>query len=325
MCRFLMPSLVCCWLLIFVETSEAQLVRVGPGGVRVRAPFVRVEVGPYGRTYVRAPFTSVYSPGYRGVVRYHEYPVGPFAGHGAQPAGEANVVQMNWRELRQHVLVAASRFESELARLEGGADWRTTLRPGTIRDLLAKDSDQPPDQATTEQLLAILKSYDRVAGSDDLQPITRLSGFRAVRQALGELTLPPRQRQRRNLAKQWMALRRDLGRFQSGASWQGHLELPPEVMAGSENSDALDIARNNVEEPDVQQLEKVLSRYQQVDSTDEYRAIARLASFQATRQLLASYMDLLIQTDSGLDLPPPPPEELRLPQPREFMGSGLDL
>lgn len=43
---------------------EAQFFRVGGfGGVRVRAPFVSVNVGPYGGTRVVAPFTSVYSYG----------------------------------------------------------------------------------------------------------------------------------------------------------------------------------------------------------------------------------------------------------------------
>ena len=45
------------WL-AFSATSSAQIVVVGPGGgVHVRAPFVRVDVGSYG-TSVRAPFTS---------------------------------------------------------------------------------------------------------------------------------------------------------------------------------------------------------------------------------------------------------------------------
>ena len=66
MARIAISSLVFCHLLALVQTGDAQMVRVGPGGaVRVRAPFVRVEVGPSGGTYVRAPFTSVYRPGYR--------------------------------------------------------------------------------------------------------------------------------------------------------------------------------------------------------------------------------------------------------------------
>lgn len=45
-------------------SAEAQIVRrYAGGGVAVRAPFVRVDVGPYGGTSVRAPFVAVDDPG----------------------------------------------------------------------------------------------------------------------------------------------------------------------------------------------------------------------------------------------------------------------
>ena len=58
----------------FSATADAQLVRVGPfGGVRVRVPFVGVDVAPWGATSVRAPFFSFRSPGY--------VPPYPYGGH----------------------------------------------------------------------------------------------------------------------------------------------------------------------------------------------------------------------------------------------------
>ena len=55
-----------CGVLIGPKRADAQLVRFGPrGGVSVWAPFVHVEVAPGGSTYVRAPFTSVVTPGRR--------------------------------------------------------------------------------------------------------------------------------------------------------------------------------------------------------------------------------------------------------------------
>lgn len=51
-------------LLFAPAPAEAQIVRrYAGGGVSVRAPFVRVDVGPYGATSVRAPFVSVDDPG----------------------------------------------------------------------------------------------------------------------------------------------------------------------------------------------------------------------------------------------------------------------
>ncbi len=54
----LLSSLAC----IQPRACNAQRVWVGEGGVRVRAPFVRVDVGPYGGVSVRAPFAAVDVP-----------------------------------------------------------------------------------------------------------------------------------------------------------------------------------------------------------------------------------------------------------------------
>lgn len=51
-------------LLLAPAPANAQIVRrYAGGGVAVRAPFVRVDVGPYGATSVRAPFVAVDDPG----------------------------------------------------------------------------------------------------------------------------------------------------------------------------------------------------------------------------------------------------------------------
>jgi hypothetical protein len=51
-------------VMLFPAPAEAQIVRrYAGGGVAVRAPFVRVDVGPYGETSVRAPFVAVDDPG----------------------------------------------------------------------------------------------------------------------------------------------------------------------------------------------------------------------------------------------------------------------
>lgn len=84
---------VVCLILCYLTSAPAQgqIVRIGSaGGVRVRAPFVAVDVLPYGGgTRVRAPFTSVrtgaygygYAPSYR---RPYTYRADPYYG---QPIG----------------------------------------------------------------------------------------------------------------------------------------------------------------------------------------------------------------------------------------------
>jgi hypothetical protein len=224
----------------------------------------------------------------------------------------ADVAQMNWRELRQYARFAASHLEKQLAQLDNTAVWTTALRPGTIRDLLAEDMDLPPDQTTVEHLRAIVESYDAVADHTDLRRINQLSGFQAVRQALGEFVSDPRDRQQRMLAVQWRTLHRDLGRFGTGATWQRYLSLPRAVTAIDSKSSSPNFAPGTLE-LDVRQLESTLRRYEHVKSTDRYRAIAGLASFQKTHQLLSSYIDLLKDPASARDGSPLPEE---LPPPK---------
>ena len=70
---------------IFVASADAQLVRIGPwGGVRIRVPFVSVDVSPWGDTHVRAPFTDVHAPGDR---YYHPYDYDDHDYHGHYDRG----------------------------------------------------------------------------------------------------------------------------------------------------------------------------------------------------------------------------------------------
>lgn len=339
MLKFKVVGLVC-GLLLVGGTTEAQFVRVGPGGgVSVRAPFVHVEVGPGGSTYVRAPFTSVVTPGYARVApRYGYYPPGTVvpgrkstrlrpltAEEYTQddttmlPRMAVDPAQMDQRELRRHARAVAGRFENELRQTADGAAWTSSLRPGTIRDLLAEDTDRPLDSATVDQLTAILQSYDALSDSQGYPQITQLSGFREMREVLRELTTPPRERLRRRLATQWSVLYRDLGRFETGATWQRYLEPPPELLARSTGLDTNGSAPT-AQELGVRQLEDVLNRYAQIQGPDEYRAVAQLGSFQEMQRLLAAYERSLqednresgLQASSHEAIPAPRP----LPQPR---------
>ena len=66
-------------LFVFSQNpTDAQIVRFGAGGgVNVRAPFVRVNVDPFGNTSVRAPFVNI-NPAYGGRPVYPQpYPTYP--------------------------------------------------------------------------------------------------------------------------------------------------------------------------------------------------------------------------------------------------------
>jgi hypothetical protein len=122
---------------------------------------------------------------------------------------------------------------------------------------------------------------------------------RSARGRLGSEPAAPSQQRQQDLHSQWSSLHRDLGKFPSGASWQEYLEVPPEVIDGSEPK----------------RFAEVLSRYDQVAGKFVFRSIARLASFQATHRLLA-------EREGGPKLPAPEPhpplpepEVIPLPQP----------
>lgn len=327
MFRLATIGLVFCFL-ASAEMAQAQIVGWGPDGtVRVRAPFVDVDVAPGGSTRVRAPFTAVDTPGFvpfrpRFERRFDRGPVDRAPGRGlgglrplsADEYAQGTVstsqkpvtdpAQMSWLELRRHTRGVAVRLENELRRVADGPLWTASLRPGTVRDLLAEDSGQPPNAATIDQLAAILESYDALVDSDGYPQIARLSGFREMREALGEMVLPPQERERRNLAKQWAALHRDLGQFETGATWQEYLQLPPGLQGGRIDSGQA-----------VQQLEELLGRYEKAIGPEEYRAIAQLPSFQSTRRGLADYMATLKESAATARPEASLPEAVPLPRP----------
>ncbi|MGI9472608.1 MAG: hypothetical protein ACR2NZ_13795 [Rubripirellula sp.] len=76
MIRFLTCALCGVSTLAMASVADAQIVRWGLGGVRVRAPFVAVDVAPYGGARIRAPFTAVDSRIYGG----YPYPPGVVVG-----------------------------------------------------------------------------------------------------------------------------------------------------------------------------------------------------------------------------------------------------
>ncbi len=327
MCRLTIIGLAS-WMAITAAEAEAQFVRTGAGGgVVVRAPFVHVEVGPGGGTHVRAPFTSVVAPGYgRSAARY-VYPTGHRSRYGmpgqSQPISRGETArstptspeQMNWLDLRRHAREVSLRLENELRQVADGTLWSSSLRPGTIRDLVAVDSDQPPGEDSVGQLAAILDSYDGLVQSNAFPRIVELTEFQRMRQTLVELVSPPSQRTRRTLATHWKAFDSDLERFGLGESWREYLALPPGVAAAGEDATSPGASREPAGERLRKQLEELETRYEEVVGPDGYRTVAKLASFKETRRQLAGYVELLRAdaADSGSKVSQP--EMIPTPRP----------
>jgi len=180
--------------------SQGQIVRFGPGGgVRVRAPFVRVYVGPGGATSVRAPFTAVDVPGprynvpagrYRGadprrVVPGPYYPYGQpdFAPPDRQPAESfdtpllpspqpqpqpieiADASTLDWHALRRMLRTGAVELDGQLDGIAHGQGWKEYLATVTLREILPDDANVPPDSLAVDLMRDVLQKYDSAQGS----------------------------------------------------------------------------------------------------------------------------------------------------------------
>jgi hypothetical protein len=195
------------------SACEAQYFGWGPfGGVRVRAPFVSVNVSPYGPVGVRAPFTSVYSYGYGfgPVVSYRRavvgvpafppvppfvvspivvapvvravpvYPVVPEVTY-AQPSIPVEGYQVTRPSLDGHVREdlhrAAIKLQYSLSQRYDGDVWLDYLAPGRIVSSI--ENGAPPNS-----LRDLITNYDGVVANSSLRPIYRASGFDETRELL---------------------------------------------------------------------------------------------------------------------------------------------
>jgi hypothetical protein len=318
-------------LILLPGTTHGQLLQFDQdGGVRVNAPFVDVQVGPAGETYVRAPFTSVYAPGRRFIEppMFGRRPFGlmfrtaaPFpAARGAhQPLPE-----MNWLELRQYVRHAATQLDASLARLADGDVWRDYLRPDAVLTLVSEDIATEPRPEEVDQFQQLSQTYDATAANPRLGRITDLSGFRGVQDGLRQLSVgdardwanegalqPADDELRNQLAASAMQLDQELRGSASSAGLRRFLELPPEVYAGTDADDAEPISGQH----DLAELELMLRRYDRISRSPQLHDVSSLPSFRRTRRLLSDYVSSR-QQRSGVEPELIPAEPLPAPLPR---------
>ncbi len=211
-------GLVVCFLLVTLSASaDAQIVRFGGyGGVRIRAPFVSVDVLPWGGgTRVVAPFTSVntgayrygYGPLYRSYRGY--YPPGyvvpgavPIAGYPAVPApvylpppgviatplapvGPVVLLRAPILPLADQLHAAAVRLSQSLSRRPDDAGvWMDYLSPDRILAAI----DHRADPASLRDLLV---HYDGVAANPQLASIIRAIGFAETHALLRQFVSVP--------------------------------------------------------------------------------------------------------------------------------------
>ena len=312
-------------LLLLTDVARSQMVRrYSDGAVHVRAPFVRVFVGPNGETSVRAPFVAIDTPGrqqvpHRGThaMDFHGRPLGKVQSQ-RTPSDPA---LLDWQALRRMLRSGAARLEEQLEQTARGKGWKEYLQTDLLCKLVVDDVNRPPDPEAVEALRDALRLYDATGASKRFRMITSLAGFTTVQSALRELVTPPLHRIRRQLADSARELQRALVRLDTGAQWIHHLQLPNEVFIGASSvapGAPLSPGTKLTSEQDLGRLVDTLARFDAVIHNPAHRAISELPAFKTTHDRLTMYVDLLRETlferplgDSRIEvLPTPQPEPL---------------
>ncbi len=210
-----------------------------------------------------------------------------------RPPTQQQLDQLSWNDLARVIENGVGIFDQQLAGVDTGSQWRTYFRLEQLRGAVQGDQQGPPTQTTSDQLNPVLAKFDRIADQGQYGKISDMVGFQIVHAALADYLTPPAQRQWRILAGSARVLDDSLGRLSTGEGWRTFLSLSR--LTGQEDADASTLAT-------------ALSRFQQVAGDDEYRMVAELDGFVATRRALE---DLLVNTDvragRGPEAVPAPP------------------
>jgi hypothetical protein len=194
-------------LFLMPAPAEAQIVRrYAGGGVAVRAPFVRVDVGPNGGTSVRAPFVAVDDPGdvhvgWRQRRRLRRHPELAEAEAAAEPLArrqQAQAMRPTLAEPRpfptmeqlasfddvtllQTLRDLSAQLDYSLQRFDKAVRWQRYL--ALPQDSLGTAGVEPVE-IQIEVLEKQLTRYDKVAAGHEFAKIAALSSFAPTHAAL---------------------------------------------------------------------------------------------------------------------------------------------
>jgi len=188
-------------VMFFPVPAEAQIVRrFAGGGVQIRAPFVRVNVNPYGRASVRAPLVAVDPGGVRVGLRRRlapmpqqlgpqqvapaqaQVPSGGLPDRGYVPFPTAEeLAAMDDRALFTALSDLAYGLDVRLSRLNTGAGWQRYLR---ISDSVLVAPDENLDK-----LVKTLGRFDSISDNPEFAKIAGLPSFIATKAALRQVVV----------------------------------------------------------------------------------------------------------------------------------------
>jgi hypothetical protein len=166
------------------DLATAQRVWVGEGGVSVRAPFVRVDVGPYGGVSVRAPFANIDVPPDYYYEPYPRFVAERFLEPAFPTANE--LAGMNDGQLYNALVSINERLQRRLDRFNTGQTWQRYLALPPVAMAAMVDP-----AFRRETLVALLEKFHRVSADPQFSMIASLPAFVAMQDALTEIVARP--------------------------------------------------------------------------------------------------------------------------------------
>ena len=118
-------------------------------------------------------------------------------------------------------------------------------------------------------------------------------GFQLIDSTLAELIKPAERRDWIRLVTSARELNQALDSIPTGAGWKRYLALPDEEA----NEPELNISEGSISR-DVAKLRMVESRFDSIGNNPKYRALAEWPTFQATHQILSTYVDHLVDAQA---------------------------
>lgn len=195
-------------------------------------------------------------------------------------------------------------FTEELGEYSNGDGWKKRFKLTEILELAKKSRSATLDAAERATVEEVLKRTESDAKNAEYEVITKTWGFRALQAGLREFALPPAGRQAHLLVATVQKLNDSLDGLTTGAGWKKHLRLD-DLKGAAENASADDPGR-------AKKLEGILAKFDAAAQNPEFKVVADLDGFAATRTVLQRYINAL-QTDKPAQTPAPPPPASETP------------
>lgn len=182
---------------------------------------------------------------------------------------------------RELLLQAVNALEEDFARAPNGEDWSRHLQIATIANLVSEGGDQAPDTTLRARLRSIVQLFDEVAANTDYKAVSELTSFRVLHAGLHEFAAEEIDRSRRQLSLGAAELSKSLDAWTSGERWREYLQLS--WLIGTDEELQIDLEARLV------RFEKLLEKFDRVNSDDQFQVVTQPREFGFTHEALRQF------------------------------------